>query len=229
MRLNRFIIDQPLSAGLMEVTDTQLVNQIKNVLRLGIGDSVLLCDGQGNEVEAAIEEISRHAANFTTGTPYKVDKELARDITLCLAVLKNEHFSLAIEKATELGVKRIIPMITKRTVKIGINPERVKRILREATEQCGRGIVPEISEPMSLKEALAAVSGTRVFGTLAQDAAPLSDLSSDNPLAVYVGPEGGWEPEEEKLLAKDATPVALGPRTLRAETAAIAAMAIISQ
>jgi 16S rRNA (uracil1498-N3)-methyltransferase len=151
------------------------------------------------------------------------DKIGEKKVTLFCAVLKKENFELVVQKATECGVSKIIPIITARTVKTGLNLERLQKIAREASEQSGRSTVPEISEPISFDESLEM--------TRQNDLKILFDISgkflgktSKNSPAIWIGPEGGWTPEEIKKATQNNFKIAsLGPNTLRAETAAIVA------
>jgi 16S rRNA (uracil1498-N3)-methyltransferase len=149
-----------------------------------------------------------------------VDTEPARSVTLCCSILKRENFELVVQKATELGVSRIIPIIAERTVKTGLKMERLKAIAKEATEQSGRGVVPDISEPMSLTDALA-LPGHKLFFHTGTQAHPA--LSSD-PALLFIGPEGGWSDRDVAAAVSAGCQVcSLGKRTLRGETAAIVA------
>ena len=191
-----------------------------------------------------------HRAEVTSVSPERVDfllhEELSSDaalpLHLYLAVFKFDHFEWAIEKATELGVSRITPVLARRTEKhlaqsSAKRVERWRRIAHEASQQSRRTTIPLIADPTLLKAALALeraparilLSETEQSVSLSQALAePRSPLVDEKPsVALAIGPEGGWAPEEMGLFASyEWKPVTLGPRILRAETAAIAAIAI---
>jgi 16S rRNA (uracil1498-N3)-methyltransferase len=190
-----------------------------------------------------------HRAEVTAVTPDRVDfvllEELESDaalpLHLLLAVFKFDRLEWAMEKATELGVARITPVLARRTEKhlaqaAAKRVERWRRIAHEAAQQSRRSSVPEIAEPLTLKAALAAETATaRILLSeteqklhLLDALRPVDGVSGAAPThALAIGPEGGWAPEEMALFAAEEwTPVTLGPRILRAETAAIAAIAI---
>jgi 16S rRNA (uracil1498-N3)-methyltransferase len=144
---------------------------------------------------------------------------------LYCAVLKKENFELVVQKATEIGVAKIVPVITERTVKLGINMERLHKIIVEACEQSGRGFLPEIVEPMKLEFALkgAESNDANLFFHFSKTKISASDKISGQ-VGLFVGPEGGWS-DEEVNLAKDhnCKIVSFGDNVFRAETAAIIA------
>jgi len=169
----------------------------------------------------------------------QMEAEAALPVHLLLAVFKFDHLEWGIEKATELGVARITPVLARRTEKhlaqaAAKRVERWHRIVREAAQQSRRSDVPEVEEPVQLKAALASVgAGTKLLlAETEQENSLWSELASQRvsesaSVALAIGPEGGWAPEEMTLFAESGwTSVTLGPRILRAETAAIAALAV---
>jgi 16S rRNA (uracil1498-N3)-methyltransferase len=187
-----------------------------------------------------------HRAEITAVAPDRVDfvlhEELESDhalpLHLYLAVFKFDHLEWAIEKATELGVQRITPILARRTEKHLAQAavkrvERWRRIAHEASQQSRRTSVPEVADPIALKAALAAEQApVRILLSETEQSLSLTDALAQRPAesgscALAIGPEGGWTPDEMALFtAHQWTPVTLGPRILRAETAAIAAIAI---
>ena len=141
-----------------------------------------------------------------------------------LAILKKDNFELAVQKATECGVSNIIPVITERTIKTGLNTERLEKIVKEASEQSGRSIVPKILETMELKEALQ--HGTKneekvIFHLVKENYEPKKNVTT---VSIFIGPEGGFTEKEINLAKESGYEVAsLGDLTLRGETAAIVA------
>ncbi len=190
-----------------------------------------------------------HRAEITAVRPgdapiveFTLHEELESDTSLplhlLLAIFKFDHYEWGIEKATELGVARITPILARRTEKhlaqaAAKRVERWRRIALEASKQSRRSSVPEIADPATLKAALTAeTSTTRILLSEIEQSTPLAQALSANPsaaVALAIGPEGGWTPEELQLFTDHAwRSVTLGPRILRAETAAIAATAIVS-
>ncbi len=152
-------------------------------------------------------------------------------LTLCAALLKKPRFDLVLEKATELGVARIRPVITRRCVADALNMDRARQIITEAAEQCARTALPAIEQPLTLDAMLRDWDDTALFfADELRDAPPASQVFAKvpPPAAMLIGPEGGFDDAEREAIRAHpcARPVALGPRILRGETAAIAAMAL---
>ena len=237
MRLNRFFGKFDFKSETIRSSDEELINQLKNVLRLNNGDEIILCDGKLNEASCVIENIGRNEVMFRVIKVWQNKKEFSADIILYCSVLKRENFELVIQKAVELGVKEIVPIIARRTVKLGLREDRAQKIIKEAAEQSGRGILPILSQEMPFGEAvvLAGANDINLFFEL--DKKPIADSGIDfskyKKIGIFIGPEGGWHPEELSLVSsldkKKFKVVGLSPFTLRAETAAIAALSIITQ
>ena len=230
MRLHRFITDIDLDQRSVAITDAELVSQWRNVLRLKTGDKLILSDGRGHEAEATIVGMDRSETRVEIGAVNTPEREPKKQATLFCALLKRENFEIVIQKATEIGIARIVPLLTERTVKTGFNRERLEKILREAAEQSGRTTVPELAEPMPFKEALASVDASDAI---------LFDLDGDQPTgggtelsaqSAFIGPEGGFS-EAEVAQAKEAGMKIglLGNLTMRGETAAIVASYLITR
>ena len=187
-----------------------------------------------------------HRAEITSVSPERVEfvlkeelqSDVALPVALYLAVFKFDHFEWAIEKATELGVARITPVLARRTEKHLAQAavkrvERWRKIAHEAAQQSRRTSVPLVANPVALKPAVAGEgAGTRILLSETEQSRTLSEVLRDGlnggDVALAIGPEGGWAPEEMGLFTEHQwRHVTLGPRILRAETAAIAAMAIV--
>ena len=223
MRTHRFIIDAPLTTGTLVVRDAGLANQLANVLRLDVGDAVTLCDGKGMEASAGILSFSKQSVDFSVDAVVRNDAESAVRVTLYCAVLKRENFEIACQKATEAGAARIVPVVSRRTVKTGFRADRLAKIIREAVEQSGRGAIPDVTEPMSFKDALSDAAGNdaNVVFALGGSRFDSSSIAQGATVGAFVGPEGGWDEDEVSLCRERGFAVAsLGPRVLRAETAA---------
>ena len=138
----------------MSTNDTDFINQAKNVLRLKAGDKLILCDGNLNEAVAEIVNLNKESAELKILESYKNKNEPEKHVVLYCSVLKKENFEWAVQKAVEVGVKEITPTITARTVKLGLNRERLEKIIKEAAEQSGRGVLPKLNEAIIFDEAI---------------------------------------------------------------------------
>lgn len=224
MKLHRFIGNFDFTNNDLIIKDGELINQIKNVLRLTVNEKIILVDGEQKEVLAKIINLNKEEIILNILERKDNMAEVNRQVTLFCSILKKENFELVVQKATECGVKKIIPIISNRTVKTGLKMERLEKIIKEAGEQSGRGILPEIEEPVSLVEAfsLAQANDLNLFFDLSGDLFKPEILGSK--VGVFIGPEGGWE-EKELNLAKEKgfMITSLGSLTLRGETAGIIA------
>ncbi|MCX6719124.1 MAG: RsmE family RNA methyltransferase [Candidatus Taylorbacteria bacterium] len=238
MRLHRFFVNEKLGVTeAITIKDHGLANQLGRVFRLKKGDEVVLFDGSGNDFTCIISELKEDAVDFNIIESVKSRYMPARDIYLCASIVKKDNFEWIVEKATELGVTHIIPVISERSEKKSLNEERLKKIALEASEQSGRGNVPTIHGIISLNELINSsassipantkliafhTEGVSEYGEL-----HISDICKDESMAVFIGPEGGWSPDEIKLFQANNIPIlCLGNQVLRAETAVVA---ILSQ
>ena len=230
--LPRFFLEGALRFEVGEVVAIEgaICHQIGRVLRLRSGQRVVLLDGSTGASEAELVEVGpdRTLARILQAAPCAPEPAVA--VTLLAAVLKGERQDWLVQKAVELGVGRIVPLLTERGVAIasGAKPERWRRIAREAAEQCERAVVPEVADPVSLEEV--SWTGAKALACTERDGRPLPALlaDGDSKLALLVGPEGGWTDAERAWLAeRGAIGASLGPRILRAETAALAALSTV--
>ena len=192
----------------------------------------MLFDGSGGETPATLTRIDKRAVEVTTGTHIAIERELERQITIYAALIANDRMDWMIQKACELGVSTIRPMFTERSQRIpGDVNKRVEHwrgVLIAACEQCGRNQIPEIYAPVALVEALSslAVQSTVLLDAEGDAAAP--SFAADSA-SIFVGPEGGFAPGELELLRKRCDhKLRIGRTVLRAETAAIAALASLA-
>lgn len=226
MKIHRFIGDFNLNQKEIEITNLENIKQIKDVLRLKKGEIIILGDGKGLSAEVTLTNISPNKIAGTINRKIEQDKksEVKRNVNLYLAILKKENFELAVQKAVEVGVSNITPVITERTIKTGLNIERLKKIILEASEQSGRNIVPTLSPILNFKDALknGEKSDEKIIFHLVENKHTPNKNSKE--ISIFIGPEGGFT-EKEINLAKDFdyTVASLGPFTLRGETAAIVA------
>ena len=225
MRPHRFIGNFDLSKKELSISNADFVNQARNVLRLKTGDELILCDGKMNEAVAKILLLAKDKAELEILEIIKNKNESENHVNLYCSILKKENFELAVQKAVEVGVKEIIPIITARTVKLGLNHERLNKIIKEAAEQSGRGVLPKLDEAIIFDEALKLAKENDLNLFFQVGYPPLGhSMSKFKKVGVFIGPEGGWEEEEiEKAQSNGFTIVGLGKTVLRAETAAIVA------
>ena len=203
-----------------------------NVMRCSVGDRIAIFNGEDGEWEALLTEGAGLKASVECTAPLSKQTELP-DVWLLFAPLKKSRTDFAVEKAAELGVRKILPVLTDRTVTKRISAERLEAVATEATEQCGGLAVPEIEWLRPLSEVLADWSAERRLffcDELAFDCPKgFADHATEGPVAVLIGPEGGFTGEERNMLAQlpFANRISLGERILRAETAVAASLALL--
>jgi 16S rRNA (uracil1498-N3)-methyltransferase len=219
MKMHRFYAPLP-TGGSLEVTERAIAHQVATVLKLRPPERIVLFDGSGEEVIVELTDVSAKALLGTVIERRANMSESPRPVTLYCAMVKRASFEWAIEKATEAGATRIVPVITARTVKLGVKQERLETIAREAAEQCGRGRVPEIAEPLSLARAFAEAGRQGDVIVFDMGGAVWVPRTTSRPVALFVGPEGGWDDADRVAFPEKKEVVTLGPRVLRAETAA---------
>jgi 16S rRNA (uracil1498-N3)-methyltransferase len=213
-----------LSSGQSIELDPPQVNYLGNVLRMGEGAELLLFDGQSGEWLARIAEAEKRRIILSVERQTR-EAETVPDLWLAFAPVKRAQTDWLVEKATELGAARLIPVMTRRTVAERVKLERLEAIAIEAAEQCGRTLLPGIAEPVALKDILS-TQRTIYFADEA-GGEPAAEAFKPGPALILTGPEGGFTEEERAAVraAPTAVPISLGPRILRAETAALAALA----
>jgi len=226
--LPRLFVPQPLSDGLALTLDGPSANYLGNVLRLGPGGQVKLFDDRSGEWLAEIEESGKKRVSLRVGSLLR-PREPVPDIWLLFAPIKRGRIDWLVEKATELGVARLVPVVTRRTIVERVNVERLRAHAIEAAEQCERTALPELAEPIKLDAMLRDWPEERAL-YFADEAGgvPLATAVTAGPAAILIGPEGGFTDEERAAIIAlpQAKPVSLGPRILRADTAAVAALSI---
>lgn len=229
----RLFVEMPLHTGARVVPDTGQKHYLLHVMRAGAGDRVLLFNGRDGEWRARIAEVSRRGCTLICETQTRVQHN-GPDVWLAFAPVKKIPAEYLTQKATELGVAAMIPVITERTVARRVNAERLRANAIEAAEQSERLTVPEIRGAQSLRALLDDWPGGRhlIFCDEAGDARPITEAlaaaGSAAEWGVLTGPEGGFAPAERDLIRRhtDVIPVSLGPRIMRADTAALAALAV---
>lgn len=228
MKLHRFFLEDALGAATKVVVRLPgFLNQVKNVLRFKVGDTIVIFDNSGFDYIAIIEDFSNEGVSLSITEKRENKVHPSRETYLFASVVKKDTFEWIVEKATELGVSHIIPVISSRTEKKDVNSERLLKIATEAAEQSGRGTVPTIHEVANLSDTLANYSYLRavVWEPTAEkfQAKELDEINS-----MYIGPEGGWTQEELQMFKDHGIMTrSLGPQILRAETAVVAALSQI--
>ncbi len=228
----RLFVEGALREGAaVELSDDQS-HYLLRVMRGRVGDALRLFNGRDGEWLATIAEAGKKRARVACERQTAPQIEVP-DIWLVFAPIKRTPADYVTQKATELGVRVLQPVMTRRTIVTRVNVERMRANAVEAAEQSGRVSVPEIREPIALDKLLAAWPRERrlVFCDEGVDSGPIADAlaqAAPAPFAILAGPEGGFDPSERALLRAQSfvTPVTLGKRILRADTAALAALAI---
>lgn len=234
MRLSRLYLPHRLQTGERRSLDAEASHYLRDVLRLDAGDGLTVFDGTGGEYAAQVAVVGKREVVLRVGDFHSREAESPLAVTLGLGITRGERMDYAVQKAVELGVARIAPLITERCV-VRLDPARWaqraahwRKVAVSACEQCGRNRPPELDEPTRLATWLGAQAGLRLF---CDPRAPLGLREPGTPVdrvCLLAGPEGGFT-EEERELARRAgfAGVRLGPRILRAETAALAALAAL--
>jgi 16S rRNA (uracil1498-N3)-methyltransferase len=236
MRLTRVYVGAPVSPGKPLIVAGSAANHIARVLRLRCGDALTVFDGSGGEFGARIEELRKESVVVSVEEHRTLDRESPLSLTLAQGISRGERMDWIIQKATELGASRIVPVFTKRSV-VRLDSNQTERKVRHwraitvaACEQCGRNRIPELAAPVDFLDLLPpdALGATRLLLSPGGDLR-IDDLTGiDKGITMLIGPEGGLEDtEQEAAVAAGFKTVRLGPRVLRTETAAIAALTII--
>ena len=239
-----FLTSRPLACN-MQVDLSPLASQLHDVLRLKVGTEIVLLDNGGDEFLTEITHIERRQATGVVRAQQPCPAEPLLQLTLYQCSLKADKFEWVLQKCSELGASRFVPVISERSI---VRPaaallkkyDRWQEILREAAEQCGRGKIPELAEPLSFGEAVRSAKGDRLlaweekrsgdYETGGLSASQISQLPNPQPLNLLIGPEGGITSGEAELAQSLGwRAVSLGKRILRAETASVAGVAILMQ
>lgn len=227
MKLHRFYVQDMDLTHDFWMKDVKLFHQWTRVLRFEVGREVALFNDRCEERLYRIVKIGTDATHLELITEL-ASKIPERDVYLCFSLLKKDKNDWVLQKATELGVRHFIPLLTARTEKTGFDVERAVKIVVEAAEQCGRSDIPRVREPLSLDSLLQELKGKVDFYVAEQGSPHLLPANPHLSTAVLVGPEGGWTDEEKKLFVdNDLKHLALSEFTLRAETAAVTAAALL--
>jgi len=225
--LPRLFVRTMLGEGATIDLNAGQANYLGNVMRLREGAELLLFDGASGEWLARVAEVGKRQMSLAIERLTK-PIEAVPDLWLAFAPVKRGPVEWLVEKATELGVARLLPVVTKRTVVERLKLERLETIAIEAAEQCGRTVLPAIAEPVALEKFLAGRDAARVLYFADETGGEaIGAAFAPGPALILIGPEGGFTPDERDLIRAqpNGCAVSLGPRILRAETAALAAVA----
>src|SRR3989338_2237663 len=230
--IQRFFVSQTIGDNQkITVKDGDLSRQISKVLRLKIGEQVVLLDNTGWGYKCLISELSKQGVNFDILEKMANQDEQKCQLILFQSVLKKDKMEWVFEKCTEIGAEKFVPVMSAHSVKLGVNLKRSAIIIKEAAEQSGRSKLPVLSDPVSFENAIEIAKNSGRISLLAHnigDHVSLKDFCARQILPplinLFIGPEGGFSEEEVSLARGNGFQiVSLGKRILRAETAAIAA------
>ncbi|QZD87840.1 16S rRNA (uracil(1498)-N(3))-methyltransferase [Qipengyuania psychrotolerans] len=226
----RLFVEQELSGDMLVALEGNHAHYLGKVMRVSPGDAVILCDNVTGEWAAEVIQAEKRQVTVQTQQHLR-PREPVPDFWLCAALLKKDRFDLILEKATELGVAKIAPVVTRRCVADKLNLERAGAIVTEAAEQCARTALPELAQPVKLEALLRDWPEDRaLFFADEEGGEPAADAFcyADGPAALLTGPEGGFDDAEREAIRAHpaARAISLGPRILRGETAAIAGIAV---
>ena len=231
----RLCVEAPLAAGAAIALTREQANYLINVLRLAPGDSILVFNGRDGEWQARLVAVSKKAFTLEVVDPRRA-QERGPDIQYAFAPLKHARLDYLVQKAVEMGASRLTPVLTARTQVHRINAERMRANAIEAAEQCGILALPDIDAPLSLEAFLAGLAADRALVFCDEDA-PVADpvaalaaaAGGARGVSVLIGPEGGFDDRERRMISSrpGAIALSLGPRVLRADTAGVAALALV--
>jgi 16S rRNA (uracil1498-N3)-methyltransferase len=233
-RTPRLYVEAPLSAGATLPLEREQANHLLNVLRLERGDPVLVFNGRDGEWRAQVSAAGKRDSALSVEERLR-EQPAASDLHFLFAPLKHARLDYLVQKAVEMGASLLQPVVTQHTQVARVNTERMRANVVEAAQQCGILTLAEVAEPAPFSRALNALSGEQLLIFCDEDAevkdpiAALERAPAHKGLAVLIGPEGGFSEEERKLLLRRSSVlrVSLGPRILRADTAAVAALAVV--
>ncbi|WP_199553981.1 16S rRNA (uracil(1498)-N(3))-methyltransferase [Sandaracinobacteroides hominis] len=226
-QIPRLFVSEALQTGAEFPLEDGHAHYLATVLRLDVGAELRLLDDRTGEWAAVVSEAGRRRIRVRVGAMIR-GRETVPDLWLLTAPIRAERFEWIVEKATELGVRRIVPVLSERVNHARLKPERLRAHMVEAAEQCGRTALPELVEAAKLGELLKGWdSGRALLFADEMGGAAIGELGVGVPAAILIGPEGGFsEAERAAILAVAGVKrMSLGPRILRADTAVVAAIA----
>lgn len=231
MRIPRFHVVEAAPGARLDLPEHS-AHHAREVLRLRSGSAVRVFDGRGKEYDATLDQVTRQTVSLRLGGAVAPRLESPLRILLALPPLKGDRMETALQKATELGIAEVWPVVTARTDAAGrpalrgSRQDRWEKVASGAAEQCGRAVVPAVASAMTLDDLVRApFEGLRLLFEAIPNPRPLASFPKPHAVLLLIGPPGGWEDGEfSRLSAAGFAPTSLGPRILRTETAAIAAV-----
>lgn len=227
--IHRFFLPQKIDKEILIIKDRALVHQITRVLKIRKGEEVAFFnmspEESGMDVIAVFKNVQLGSAMFLIRDRVENIRESKKKLILYCSLIKKEKFEWVLQKGTEVGITEFVPVLASRSAKKNINIERSEDILREASEQAGRAVIPKLHPVISLEKALekAKLSGTKNYFADLRERDNLIRGAGDRSIGLFIGPEGGWDEKELFLAVRgNCEMVSLGRLVLRAETAAIA-------
>lgn len=234
MRIPRIFTEQHLLSGELVELEESASHHLSKVLRMQAGRELILFNGKGGEFAATIHEVSKKYVTVSIAEHTADNRESPLALELAIGISRGERFEWVLQKATELGVTKITPLITERTeVKTGGDrqekmQDRWQHILISACEQCQRNVLPQLSAPIQISDWLPTVNSDLRFVLHHRDSKTLPAEQKPATVTLLIGPEGGLSVSEiEQALAKNFNALTLGPRVLRTETAPVAAISLV--
>ena len=241
MRLHRFYIQTSITENSFDISDRELVHQWRSVFRYNVGSQVILFDGSGMDFLCIISSLRNLGATVGVLQKSKSKYTPTREVWLCVGIIKKDNFEMVVEKATELGVTHIVPILCERTEKKNLNMGRLQKIAVEASEQSGRGDITQIHQVATLSEVLQhnillpdnkiclhTKFNSDESGNFQFSISNFQKEGGVRSIAVFIGPEGGFSDAEIKQFTQQNIPVlSLGLQTLRTETAAVAVASLL--
>ena len=234
----RFFVETPLTVGGSTVLEGGDARHIAGALRMTVGEPLTLCDGAGTDYACTVTAVERERVELSVDSAAPNASEPTLKVTLYMGLPKGDKLELIIQKAVELGVTAIVPVVTARSIarvegKDGEKKRaRWQKIAAEAAGQSGRGVIPTVEAPISWKQALPRLAGEQTLLCYDGGGAPIGELvtPADTAFSLVVGPEGGFDPGEVAAVTAAGGRIAtLGPRILRCETAPLAALAVLME
>jgi len=231
MRFHRFYTTNKISGKEITISDRETIHQWKKVFRYNVGSQVIVFDGGGTDYLCMISHLKPSEATLVVISEKKTDFSMRKNIFLCVGLIKKDNLELVVQKASELGVNHIIPVLCERSEKRKINPNRLEKIIIESAEQSGRGDLLKVEKVMTLQQVFD--SGILPQEKLALHPSGISfkqyrDSTNQVSFGALVGPEGGFSDKEIELFKKyNVQVVSLGTQILRAETANIVTASLL--
>jgi 16S rRNA (uracil1498-N3)-methyltransferase len=231
MRLHRFFVHTPITNETFDLADKDLVHQWKHVFRYNVGSQVVLFDGSGVDYYCMITSLRNLGATVQVMRKVENNPGSRKNVWLCMAMIKKDNFEWVAQKATELGVTHIVPLLCEHSEKRKLNMDRMRTIAIEASEQSGRGDIPVIHDPVKIGDVLQSGMLPQEKVLFHPDGIPFDQYKHGtlaSSVALFVGPEGGFSDKEIALCKIYNMPVVtLGKQILRAETAGITVSALL--